>query len=106
MLLSGIIDLSFIAGRRPAPLLTQPPDHVARWHKATGHILMTDRLFRGEHCSTLALNASVANDAVDGAHSAASRCHRVVASKREIQRAEVDVGSMKEASAQISQTNW
>jgi hypothetical protein len=25
---------------------------------------------------------SAANDAVDGAHSAASRCHRVVASKR------------------------
>jgi len=28
------------------------------------------------------LTVSDANDAVDGAHSAASRCHRVVASKR------------------------
>src|SRR5262245_4966092 len=31
---------------------------------------------------TLVGTGSVANDAVDGAHSAASRCHRVVASKR------------------------
>jgi hypothetical protein len=30
----------------------------------------------------LAPEASVANDAVDGAHSAASECHRVVALKR------------------------
>src|SRR5262249_18332447 len=32
-----------------------------------------------KHLGSLALSA---NDAVDGAHSAASRCHRVVASKR------------------------
>jgi len=30
----------------------------------------------------VASSASVVNDAVDGAHSEASRCHRVVASKR------------------------
>ena len=34
------------------------------------------------HWSALALIGSAANDAVDGAHSAASKCHRVVASKR------------------------
>ena len=45
-------------------------------------------------------------DAVDGAYTAASRWHRMVASKREIQRAEGDVADMKEASAQIGQTNW
>jgi hypothetical protein len=33
------------------------------------------------HCG-VASTASVADDAVDGAHSPASRCHRVVASKR------------------------
>ena len=58
------------------------------------------------HSSARALNGSVANDAVDGAYTAASRWHRMVASKREIQRADVDVGGKKNASAQIGQTNW
>jgi hypothetical protein len=37
---------------------------------------------RSGHRSARVLNGLVANDAVDGAHSAASECHRVVASKR------------------------
>ena len=47
-----------------------------------------------------------AYDAVDGAYSAASRWRRMVGSKGEIQQADADVGSMKNASAQIGQTNW
>jgi hypothetical protein len=44
----------------------------------------------------LARDGLSANDAVDGANTAASRWHRMVASKREIQRADVD--GMKNAS--------
>ena len=47
-----------------------------------------------------------ANDAVEGAYAAASRWRRMVGSKGEIQRADADVGGMKNASAQIGQTNW
>ena len=47
-----------------------------------------------------------AYDAVDGAYAAASRWRRMVGSKGEIQQADADVGSMKNASAQIGQTNW
>ena len=47
-----------------------------------------------------------ANDAVDGAYTAASRWRRIIGSKGEIQRADFDAGGMKNASGQIGQTNW
>jgi hypothetical protein len=59
-------------------------DRVRVWHKADIPRLTVFVRFRGEADidSRAASASSVANDAVDGAHSAASRCHRVVASKR------------------------
>jgi hypothetical protein len=47
-----------------------------------------------------------AYDAVDGAYAVASRWRRMGGLKREIQRADVDAGGMKNASGQIGQTNW
>src|ERR1017187_2298286 len=57
---------------------------VADWHIASFRCaakLVAYWTNNGER-SGLVLNGSVAIDAVDGAHSAASKCHRVVASKR------------------------
>ena len=54
----------------------------------------------------LARDRLSAYDAVDGAYAAASRWRRIVGSKGAIQRADADVGSVKNASAQIGQTNW
>ena len=54
----------------------------------------------------LTLASLSAYDAVDGAYAAASRWRRMVRSEGEIQQADADVGSMKNASAQIGQTNW
>ena len=56
--------------------------------------------------SILAGDGLSANDAVDGTYTAASRWRRIIGSKGEMQRADADVGGMKNASAQIGQTYW
>src|SRR5262249_38948879 len=56
----------------------------ARGAQRRNRALMADLRFRGQADmgDRLVSTSWVASDAVDGAHSAASRCHRVVASKR------------------------
>ena len=67
------------------------PAQVCLWPIATNFLLGPDVSFRGEAEVGRAAEsaASVENDAVDGAHSTASMCQRVVALKRTTMRGAV-----------------